>query len=186
MTWAAHRGLYERLARRFYRGVYNYLRWLCRDADLAADLTQQAFVQIWRHPPEMRGEKPLRAWVYRVARNEYLQHRRRANPEMAGFDECSESAPQDWARFDPHMRLEQSELRRAVRAALERLPEAYREVMVLHNLEGLSLDQVAAALSLPTGTVKSRRARAFALLRDMLATEVNSDEMQPSASDASG
>jgi len=185
MTWAAHPGTYERLARRFHAGVYSYLCWLCSDADLAQDLTQATFVQVWRHPPEFRGERALRAWVYRVARNEYLQHQRRPSLETIALDESTEASAVEPPRFDPQLRLERQELVRAVRGALGRLPDTYREVIVLHNLEGFSLEQVASVLGIPKGTVKSRRAKGFALLRGLLAEEVICDEMQPSATDAS-
>lgn len=85
---------YERIARRFYAGIYNYLRWCCRDAELAADLTQETFLQVWRHLPEYRGEQPLKAWLYRVARNEYLQYRRRAGlTEVPLADELEQAGP---------------------------------------------------------------------------------------------
>lgn len=86
MTWAAQAGGFERLARRYYAGVYDYLRWLCRDEDLAADLTQETFVQAWRHPPEFRGEPALKAWVFRIARNAFLQHHRRAGIQTLALE----------------------------------------------------------------------------------------------------
>jgi len=185
MTSAAQQRVYEGLARRFYAGVYNYLRWLCRDADLAADLTQQAFVQIWRHPPELRGEHPLKAWVYRVARNEYLQHQRRAGLRTVALDEGMEAAGSDREAPDPQIRLEREELRQAVRAGLDRLAPAYREAVVLHHMEGLSSVETASVLGIPKGTVQSRCAKAFALLRQILAREVGCDAMQPSSSEPS-
>lgn len=86
MTWAAQAGGFERLARRYYAGVYDYLRWLCRDEDLAADLTQETFVQAWRRPPEFRGEPALKAWVFRIARNAFLQHHRRAGIQTVALE----------------------------------------------------------------------------------------------------
>jgi RNA polymerase sigma-70 factor (ECF subfamily) len=181
MSGAAQRRLYEGLARGFHAGVYRYLHWLARDPDLAADLTQQTFVQIWRHPPELRGERALKAWVYRVARNEYLQHQRRARVQTVPIDDCEETEAA--GSPDPQLRLERDELSRRVRGAVDRLPDACREVIVLHNMDDLSLAEVARVLEIPEGTVKSRRARAFVLLRDMLAREVGCDEMQPSSSE---
>ena len=67
-------------------------------------------------------------------------------------------------------------MREAVQSALARLPDGYREVVVLHNLEGLSLAQVAEVLAIPKGTVKSRRAKALSLLRHLL-QEVMADEV---------
>jgi RNA polymerase sigma-70 factor (ECF subfamily) len=160
--------LYERLARRHYAGVYNYLCWTSRNTALAEDLTQETFVQIWRHLPEVRSEEAVRVWVYRVARNTYLQHRRRAGLDTVSLEDCGEPEPAGPPETQPELRLERDDLRRLVRAAVEHLPDAYREVIVLHNLEGFSLAQVGDVLQVPVGTVKSRRARAFRRLRELL------------------
>jgi len=162
------RALYERLARGFYAGVHNYLCWLSQDVGLAEDLTQETFMQIWQHPPELRGERALRAWVFRVARNQYLQHHRRTRGRTVALDDCADVEHVDWASPDPQVRLEREDLREALRSLLERLPDIYREVIVLHNLEDLSLGQVAEVLEIPKGTVKSRRAKAFSMLRHLL------------------
>ena len=179
---ASQRRLYEHLARRFYAGIYKYLLWLSRDADLAKDLTQETFVQIWQHPPENRGERALKAWVYRIARNEYLQHRRRAGIPTVALEEC-ELLESDLAlapTVDPQLRLEQAELSRVVQAALEDLPEAFREAIVLHEFEGLSQGEIAEVLGVPVGTVKSRISRGFAGLREALASEVRGHELHQS------
>jgi RNA polymerase sigma-70 factor (ECF subfamily) len=160
--------LYERLARRHYAGVYNYLCWISRNTALAEDLTQETFVQIWRHLPEVRSEKAVRVWVYRVARNTYLQDRRRTGLDTVSLEDCGEAEPAGPPEAQPDLRVERDELRRLVQAAVADLPDAYREVIVLHNLEDLSLAQVGDVLQVPVGTVKSRRARAFRRLRELL------------------
>lgn len=170
------RASFEALARRFYAGVFNYLCWIGRDVGLAEELTQEVFMQVWQHPPEVRGDGALRAWVYRVARNQYLQHRRRAGLDTVPLDDCPEFAQTDRASASPQLTLERGQLREAVQGALARLPDGYREVIVLHNLEGLSLAQVAEVLAIPKGTVKSRRAKALSLLRHLL-QEVAADEV---------
>jgi len=178
MTWAAQQRQYERLARRFYAGVYNYLRWLSRDGDLARDLTQETFVQVWRHLAELRREQAAEAWIYRVARNEYLQHRRRSGLETVSLDDCAEADLAGCTGLDSHVQLERQWVRQAVRSAADGLPAGYREVIALHSLEGLSISRVAQLLGIPEGTVKSRLSKAFALLRHKLAAEVKCDEMQ--------
>jgi RNA polymerase sigma-70 factor (ECF subfamily) len=173
---AREKSLFEGLARRFYAGVYNYLCWVSRDKGLAEDLTQETFMRIWQHPPEMRGERALKSWVFRVARNEYLQHRRRVGLETVTLDDGTEIEGVILSGPGPQLSLERQALRRAVRGAVEKLPDPYREVVVLHNLEGLSLSQIAEVLGIPVGTVKSRRAKALSLLRELL-QEVGSDEL---------
>ncbi len=181
MTSAAWQRLYEHLARRFYAGVYNYLRWLCQEAELAEDLTQQTFVQIWRNPPELRGEKPLRAWVFRVARNEFLQHQRRAGLPTIALDDLAEDEESVSSFPNPQTELEREELHQSLRCALGRLPDAFRQVVVLRDVEGFSVNEIAEVLRVPAGTVKSRHSRAFALLRSMLAAEIGCRAGSPHA-----
>ena len=166
---AEGQGAFEAIARRFYAGVYNYLCWISRDRALAEDLTQETFMRIWEHPPELRHERALKAWVYRVARNEFLQHCRRAGLDTVPLGDCPEPTVLDPRSPAPEVHMAREALRQAVRRAVEKLPDHYREVIVLHNLEGLSLTQVAQVLEIPLGTVKSRRVRAFSLLRRLLA-----------------
>jgi len=180
MTWAARQQRYECLARRYYAGVYNYLRWSSGDADLARDLTQETFVQAWRHLDELRHEKAAEAWIFRVARNEHLQHRRRSGLETVSLDDCAEADLPGWTGAGSHAQLERQWVCQAVRSAADGLPAAYREVIALHSLEGLPISRVAQVLGIPEGTVKSRLSKAFALLRHKLAAEVKCDEMQRS------
>jgi len=177
MTWADRRRQYERLARRLYAGVYNYLRWLSGDAELAKDLTQETFVQVWRHLQDLRSEQAAESWVYRIARNQYLQHRRRAAPQTVDLDDWQESEAARFASVNCRSLVERRWMCQSVRSATDRLPELYREVIVLHSLEGLPLSRVAEVLGIPEGTVKSRLSKAFAMLRDALAAEVRCDDM---------
>jgi RNA polymerase sigma-70 factor, ECF subfamily len=166
---------YEQTARQYHAGMYNYLFWLCRDRELAADLTQETFLKLWRNPPELRGGPALKAWLFKVARNEFLQHRRRAGLETLALEDCPE--PETSAGEIPSLQalFEVKELVTAVSGAIGRLPDGYREVIVLHNQEGLTLEEVGTILEIPLGTVKSRRAKAFELLRRMLAGKVSAD-----------
>ena len=105
---------------------------------------------------------------------------RAANGEIepVAFEDCAEASRADATTPDPQLQLERHALRRAVRAAVDKLPDHYREVIVLHNLEGLSLAQIADVLEIPEGTVKSRRAKALSKLRHLLhEQEVGTDEL---------
>ena len=167
--------LFEDLAQCFHAGVCNYLRWISRDPALAEDLTQETFMRVWRSIDDLRHERAAKAWIFRTARNQFLQQRRRSHLETVPLDDCAEA---DLASAAPtsELQLERAVLRDSVARALSALSEDQREVIVLHNLEDLSLAQVADVLGLPIGTVKSRRARAFASLRRLLCQEVTSDE----------
>ena len=107
---AKHQRLFEDLARRFYAGVYNYLCCISRDTALAEDLTQETFMQVWRYLPELRNERAARPWIYRVARNQFLQHQRRSGVETVALDDCGAVDLPDTTSPAPQVRLEQAEL----------------------------------------------------------------------------
>lgn len=160
------RKTFTRLVDRFYAKVYDYLCWLTREEALAADLTQETFLCVWRHPPDLEAGGSLRAWMFKVALNVYRQQARRHAVETVPLGEAEENVPDP--ESEPGLALEREEFRRAVQEAVARLPERYRAVILLHNLQGLTLTEVALALEIPVGTVKSRLATAFAMLRKSL------------------
>jgi RNA polymerase sigma-70 factor (ECF subfamily) len=172
-----HERLFEDLARHLYAGVYNYLCWMSRDRALAEELTQETFVQAWQNIEGLRSESAAQAWLYRIARNRFLQHARRSQLPTVPLEDCLEHVAPAPAATQPDRAAERADLCRTVHEALQALPEAYREVIVLHNVEHLSLAHVAQVLDVPLGTVKSRRARAFNMLRCLLSSEVGHDEM---------
>jgi RNA polymerase sigma-70 factor, ECF subfamily len=153
---------FEGLIRRFYTGVYNHLVWMCRDTSLAEDLTQETFLQVWQHLPDLRKAQATKAWIHRIARNQYLQHHRRVGVETVAIEQIEDTEPAIWNPAE--IRIDQMVLREA----LGELPEIYREIIVLHNLEELSLPEIGQILEIPLGTVKSRRAKALCLLREAL------------------
>jgi RNA polymerase sigma-70 factor (ECF subfamily) len=157
---------FTRLVDRLHGRVYDYLCWLSRDAALAADLTDETFLRLWRRPPDPCRPLSHRAYVFKVALNLYREHLRRTGIEWAPLDETADELPDPSPQ--PFARLTQDEMQRAVRAAVLSLPELQRAVIVLHNLEGLTLREVAEALDMPVGTAKSRLSSGFAMLRRAL------------------
>ena len=149
-----------------YQPVYDYLCWLTGDPDVASDLTQETFIRVWRYPPEARDGRVLRAWVFKVARNVHRRHAGAAEPPPVSPEGLEDSLPD--LGSEPLLDVRRAQDIGAVRRAVERLPEAYRQVIVLHNLEGMKLREVAAVLDEPLGTVKSRLATAFRILRRSL------------------
>ena len=137
----------------------------------AEDATQEAFVAIIRALPDFEARSNLTTWMYRVTVNVCLQRRRkesRAVNEMSIDDRNEEPSPE----AGPERLALASEARTELQAALDTLPEAQRAVVVLHELQGLTYSEVAAALDCPVGTVKSRLSAAFGRLRQALEPDV--------------
>jgi RNA polymerase sigma factor (sigma-70 family) len=119
------------------------------------DVLQDVSVLIWTHLHTVRSpEKTFPAWVYRVTQREIMRRRRRAWMRKVFLFEETPERSDDTA--GPERRAQMSETSRLVQEVLERLPPAQREVIVLHELEGLNQREVAELLGVALGTVKSR------------------------------
>ncbi|MDT5157078.1 MAG: polymerase sigma-70 factor, subfamily [Acidobacteriota bacterium] len=171
---------FNRLVEERSGDIYALLYRLTEDPEEARDLTQETFLQAFRNIANFRGEADLRTWLYRIAVNQarnrwrWWKRRRRDRtfsldaPAAEGFDAplsaglASENAP------DPERQTLARERERALHAALGSLSRPYREVIVLRDIEGLSYEEVAHALDLNVGTVKSRLSRGRNELRRRL------------------
>lgn len=149
------------------RAAYNVARWLVRNDHDAEDIVQESFVKAYLALDRFRGGD-ARVWLLAIVRNTAMSllRRRRIEPPAVG-DDAPE--PPDHAEGAEDS-LIAGERRRQVRRAIERLPEEFRETLVLRELEGLSYKEIAGVLEVPVGTVMSRLARARDLLmRDLMA-----------------
>ncbi len=170
---AARSRRFQALALPHLDAAYNLARWLSRNPRDAEDIVQEAFLRAFRFFDSFRGEL-ARPWLLTIVRRVwYDEWRRRAtSEEVALFDELRDDAPpQDWetASADPEALAIRAEDIRDVQAALERLPVAYREVLVLREIEELSYREIAQIADLPLGTVMSRLARGRRQLAALLA-----------------
>jgi RNA polymerase sigma-70 factor, ECF subfamily len=138
--------------------AFNYARWLTRDAAEAEDVVQEACVRAMRYFASLRGDD-ARGWLFPIIRNTwYSRIRRRKGASDAPLDHDLHEPPD--GGLDPEAQLLQHANVARVRAAVERLPADFREVIVLREIEGLSYKEIAAIAQVPIGTVMSRLARA--------------------------
>jgi RNA polymerase sigma-70 factor (ECF subfamily) len=140
----------------------------------AEEVAQEAFIRIFRGLPKFRGDAALGTWIYRLAVNAALSHRAR-RPAPAADASVETSA-------DPSLSVAPATRDLALRGHLERalaaLPVGYRTVIVLHDVEGLEHEEVAAILGCHPGTSKSQLHKARAKLREALAAHgITSDEL---------
>ncbi|WP_298014618.1 sigma-70 family RNA polymerase sigma factor [uncultured Castellaniella sp.] len=148
--------------------VYRYLVRLVRVPETARELTQDTFLRAFQAIPTWRPEARFRTWLFRIAHNLALDHLRRAKhvrlePLEAGAD-VPDPAP------GPERRLETAQRMRRLEQALAALAPAHREVLLLREIEEMSYEDIARALDLNLGTVRSRIARARAALLAVLRT----------------
>lgn len=172
----------EALFHEYAAKVYALARRFGFDADEAEDGVQEVFVKVQRRIGTFRGDAALSTWLYQVAVNALRDHRRRQGrlkralplQAPASFDDAGEPPEQRLpaATETPLEDAARAERRTLVREALDRLPERFREVLVLRELEGWSYRDIARVLGLAQGTVESRIFRA----RTRLAAELRRRE----------
>jgi RNA polymerase sigma-70 factor (ECF subfamily) len=139
---------------------------LTRDADEAKDIAQDAFFRAYRRLSEFHPDRPFSRWLFVIARNaslDALRRRRRAATLGSGGDSVPEPGPEEIA-----LRHEEAE---RVRLALETLPARYREVLELYYVNGLRYREIADAIGIPIGTVKTFLSRAKRQLREELESD---------------
>jgi len=146
----------------------SYAKSLTGSAAEADDLVQDALVRAWRFRESFREGAYLKAWVFRIMRNEFLAQRAARRPAMqqsfAVEDETASEGDQNWrVRW------------REVMRAMGRLPDGYREALLLVVAAGLTCEEAADVLGCAAGTVKSRVSRARGLLHDAVDVDLQPD-----------
>ena len=145
--------------------VFRLARRLSGDPEIAADLTQETFLQAWRSFTRFEPGTNCRAWLYRILVNVWSHERRRRTREPILFD--SEAVNPETSLYDPP--VPDTLTAAQVLDALERLPVAQRSIVILADVEELSYREIAEVLEIPIGTVMSRLSRARRALRQELA-----------------
>lgn len=171
---------FNRLVEERHGDIYALLCRLTEDPEEARDLTQETFLQAFRNIAGFRGEADLRTWLYRIAvnqaRNRWRWWKRRRRDKTVSLDApvgdengapLSAGLAHEGAS-DPEQQALSRERERALMSALSTLSRPYREVIVLRDIEGLSYEEVAQALDMNIGTVKSRLSRGRDELRRRL------------------
>jgi RNA polymerase sigma-70 factor (ECF subfamily) len=138
---------------------------ICRDRHRAEEIVQEAFIKLWRNPPD-GGEPAYSSWLRRVVTNLSINTLKRTRRPGALPEFSTDRAMQSGE--EAGQALGRSETVDRVRAAMDRLDEPKRAILVLRGCEQLSYDEIAVHLGVPIGTVMSRLNRARAALMDEL------------------
>jgi RNA polymerase sigma-70 factor (ECF subfamily) len=155
---AAFRSLYDAHVDRVYRLAYR----MAGEDDLARDFTQETFVRVHQRLGQFRGDSAFGTWLHAIAVSvslNGLRRRRRSRERELDLDEMEVGYTPSQVGM---------ELRERLRQAIDGLPEIYRTVFLMHDLEGFNHQEIAAALDMAEGTSKARLSRARAKLRAAL------------------
>jgi RNA polymerase sigma-70 factor (ECF subfamily) len=169
---------FEELVGRHEEKVYGLALRMTRSEADAAEITQDTFLSAYQHLGEFRGEAAFGSWVHRIAANNALMRLRRqkvldivsdeiAGPEFTDRGSLAEVPESDWSRRADDKILD-DELRRAIQEATDALPEGYREVFLLKDVEGLSYEEISEMVGISIPAVKSRLHRARLALREAI------------------
>jgi RNA polymerase sigma-70 factor (ECF subfamily) len=158
--------------------IYGLLFRMTENRDEARDLTQETFLRAFQSIGRFRGEADLRTWIYRIAinqaRNRWRWWRRRRRDSTVSLEATQGETGQTVmatlaeASANPEQQTLAHERESALRSALHRVGRAYRETVILRDIEGFSYEEIATTLGINVGTVKSRLARGRQELREKL------------------
>jgi RNA polymerase sigma-70 factor (ECF subfamily) len=172
---AATRERFEQAVLPHLDAAYNLARWLTRNDEDAQDVTQEAFLRAFRFFDGYQGGN-VRAWLLTIVRNTcytWLDQNRPPQSDVE-FDEEIHSEESSGGA-DPEIQVLANADKETVHRALRELPEIFREVLVLREIEGMSYKEIADVASVSLGTVMSRLARARSRLRESLAATLGKE-----------
>jgi RNA polymerase sigma-70 factor (ECF subfamily) len=180
------------LIAQYHQPLYSLIARSLSDPADAADITQEVFIKVFRSIRGFHGGSSLRTWLYRIALHEASNQRRwwsRHKKQEITIDSSFEADPDAENNHlslaatladrsdSPFDHAAQAEVRERVEAALRQIPEAFRTVVILREIEGFAYEEIAEILNVNLGTVKSRLTRGRSALRTIL----NADGVVPAA-----
>lgn len=173
---------FEELIRQYEKKVYTLCFRMCGNSEDAEEAAQDAFLALWRGIDRFRQESTLSTWIYRLATNACIDTLRRRKKQSGSvslddeelFVDAVDTSPQ------PQETVEHREAQILLQEGLSALPEEYRKVLILREIEGLSYTEIAESASIELGTVKSRISRGRSLLRNFLSGNGNFFEIASS------
>lgn len=181
---------FTQLIGQYHQPIYSVIARSLQDPADASDITQEVFLKVFRNIRSFHGEASLRTWIYRIALHEasnqrrwWSRHKRQEitmETPCGGHDADCEGEPLSLGATladghdSPFDHAAHGETRARVEAALGQVPEVFRTVVILREIEGFTYEEIAEILGVNLGTVKSRLTRGRAALREVLASRTMS------------
>jgi len=144
--------------------LYKYALWLCKDKAMAEDVMQEAFLRAWKSLDSLREAKAAKGWLFTIFRREHARQFERKRFQYTELDSMDTIE-------DSHMGYDDRPEAFALRNALKRLPEEYREPLEMQVLGGFSCDEIASILDISSSAVMTRLFRARKKMRQILGHE---------------
>ncbi|MDI6782984.1 MAG: sigma-70 family RNA polymerase sigma factor [bacterium] len=163
---------FEQLFNRYQKRIYTYIVRMIQNSEDSAELTQDTFIRAYHSLKTLKAEEAFNSWLHRIAINLVRDKLRKFEPIIESIDkpdvddngtEFKFDIP-DWSANPRKVTLQQ-ELQKKIQTAIASLPKQQREVVILYHIEGLDISEISHILEIPSGTIKSRLARARDILR---------------------
>jgi RNA polymerase sigma-70 factor (ECF subfamily) len=164
---------FDLLVDRYYDRLYGYLIRFLKDSDTAEDLLQETFLRVWRKRAEFKNIASFSTWIYTIAgnlaRSEWRRRKRwrmlRIGPSR-NDEEAAIELPD--AGIGPDLIVENRVAIEELTKEVHKLPDRYREVVILRDIQGMTYEEIAGIVQVPVGTVKSRLNRGRLILQEKL------------------
>ncbi len=179
---------FKQLVERYQRKVYAVAYGMLKDKEDAKDVTQEAFVKVYKYLDHFKGDASFYTWLYRITSNICIDVMRRKNAAKAGgHAEFDEAVRMDTSEANlgalgsklgtnPQKSMLRKELAAKITAAFQQIPEEHRAILLLREVEGMSYDELATTLNIKKGTVMSRLFHARLKMQKVLNDYVELDE----------
>ena len=152
---------YEALVRAFHADLFRYAYWLCHQRTVAEDLVQETFLRAWKSLDSLQEAAAAKGWLITILRRENARRFERKQFEYQDVE-------QDWLEDEQHVGPEQTYENQQLHRYIGKLPEEYREPLILQVLLGMTGDEIAQSLELNLNTVNTRLFRARQQLRELI------------------
>ena len=154
--------------------LFGFVKRMISDSEEAEDITQDVFIRCFQHFHKFDGRSSIKTWLFRIAHNLCIDSARRSKRSVSSLSLSGESDDQEPIevadfRWEPEQIAIDTELQAHVDAAISKMSEKLRSVLILHDREDMEYEEIAEALDIPVGTVKSR----LFLARNFLKSELS-------------
>jgi RNA polymerase sigma-70 factor, ECF subfamily len=162
---------FEEIVRRYQRPIVGYIYRMLGNQDSAADVSQEVFIKVYNSLSKYSSEYKFSTWLYKIAHNATIDFIRRNSHHTQSLEMENEDGTFEFQleskRPTPEQERERTEWRTEIEGVVNRLPNGYRELILLRHSQDMSYDEIAEITNLPLGTVKNRLFRAREIMREM-------------------
>ncbi len=162
---------FEELVRRYQRPITGYVYRMLGNYDAALDVTQEIFIKVYNSLSRYCPDYKFSTWLYRIAHNAAIDHMRRNSTHLQSLETENQDGTYqiqlESKRLSPEQERERSEWRTEIENVVNKLPNGYRELILLRHSQDMSYDEIAEITNLPLGTVKNRLFRARDMMRQL-------------------